>query len=86
MVWLGGMAVRMVQKKLGWKEVGDDDDWQVYWTDTSVALERIMRLKPTQKINHFTGMLEICRKKVLPVSLRLRAPSSTWQTLTWVWL
>lgn len=59
-----GMAVRMVQKRLGWKEVGDDDDWQVYWTDTSVALERIMRLKPTQKINHFTGMLEICRKKV----------------------
>jgi len=58
-------VVRMVQKKLGWKEVGDDDDWQVYWTDTSVSIERIMRLKRTQKINHFTGMLEICRKKSL---------------------
>ncbi|KAK3235051.1 hypothetical protein CYMTET_54723 [Cymbomonas tetramitiformis] len=58
-------VIRMVQKKLGWKEVGDDDDWQVYWTDTSVSIERIMRLKRTQKINHFTGMLEICRKKSL---------------------
>jgi hypothetical protein len=78
------MAVRMVQKKLGWKEVGDDDDWQVYWTDTSVALERIMRLKPTQKINHFTGMLEICRKKVWRLCSRCvgrRALSSGWHTL-----
>jgi hypothetical protein len=40
--------VRLVQKKLGWKEVGDEDDWQVYWTDTSVSIERIMRLKKTQ--------------------------------------
>mmetsp|Transcript_33557 Transcript_33557/g.40546 ORF Transcript_33557/g.40546 Transcript_33557/m.40546 type:complete len:967 (+) Transcript_33557:117-3017(+) len=62
-------VIRMVQKKLGWKEVGDEDDWQVYWTDTSVSIERIMRLKKTQKINHFTGMLEICRKKSLAKNL-----------------
>ena len=29
-----------------------------------------MRLKPLQKINHFTGMLEICRKKALARNLR----------------
>jgi hypothetical protein len=62
----GGGAVRMVQKKLGWKEVGDDDDWQVYWTDTSVALERIMRLKATQKINHFTGKLGFLCMRIPP--------------------
>ena len=61
--------LRIVQKKLGWKEVGDDDEWQLYWTDTSVSIERIMRLKSTQKINHFTGMLEICRKKQLAKNL-----------------
>ena len=61
--------LRTVQKKLGWREVGDDDDWQLYWTDTSVAIERVMKLKPTQKINHFTGMLEICRKKQLAKNL-----------------
>ena len=61
--------LRIVQRKLGWREVGDDDDWQLYWTDTSVSIERIMRLKSTQKINHFTGMLEICRKKQLAKNL-----------------
>lgn len=40
--------MRIVQRKLGWKEVGDEDDWDVYWTDTSVGIERIMRLKRTQ--------------------------------------
>lgn len=58
-------AVRVVLKKLKWKEVGDEDDWQLYWTDTSVGLERVMKLTKTQKINHFCGMLEVCRKKKL---------------------
>ena len=62
--------LRVVQKKLGWIEVGSDaEDWQLYWTDTSVSIERVMRLKATQKINHFTGMLEICRKKQLAKNL-----------------
>ena len=52
-----------VTSKLGYREVGEEEDWCLYWTDTSVAIERVMRLKPLQKINHFTGMLEICRKK-----------------------
>jgi len=58
-------SVRIVLKKLGWKEVDDEDDWQLYWTDTSVSLERVMMMKKTQKMNHFCGMLEICRKKKL---------------------
>ncbi|KOO21403.1 tubulin-tyrosine ligase family protein [Chrysochromulina tobinii] len=32
------------------------------WSDTSVALERIMRMGRLQKINHFPGMLELVRK------------------------
>ncbi len=58
-------VVREVIKKKGWQEVGDECEWQLYWTDTSVGIERLLRMKPTQKINHFTGMLEICRKKSL---------------------
>lgn len=46
MPWLS--TVRTVQEKLGWREVGDDEDFEVYWTDTSVAIERIMKLSPTQ--------------------------------------
>ncbi|KAF5836848.1 tubulin-tyrosine ligase family-domain-containing protein [Dunaliella salina] len=56
-------VLRNVQRKLGWKEVGDDEEWEVYWTDMSVGIERIMKLNKTQKINHFNGMLELCRKK-----------------------
>ena len=66
-------VVRAVQKRLGWREVGDDQEWQLAWIDTSVALERVMKLKPTQKINHFTGMLEICRKKALSKNIGVMA-------------
>eukprot|EP00793_Prasinoderma_coloniale_P000943 PRCOL_00007033-RA len=62
--------LRSVQRRLGWREVGgDDDEWHVYWTDTSVSMERVMRLRRVQRINHFAGMLEICRKKSLAKNL-----------------
>ena len=57
--------MREVISKKGWIEVTEEADWQLCWTDTSVGLERLLRLKKTQKINHFSGMLEICRKKSL---------------------
>lgn len=62
-------VVRSVQQKLGWKETDDEGDWHIYWTDTSVSMERVMRLRRVQKINHFAGMLEICRKKSLAKNL-----------------
>eukprot|EP00955_Chlamydomonas_euryale_P082650 363755-Chlamydomonas_euryale.AAC.2 len=63
-------TVRIVQRKLGWREVGDDEDWEVYWTDNSIAIERVMRLGRTQKINHFSGMLELCRKRSMARNLQ----------------
>ncbi|KAJ8304722.1 hypothetical protein KUTeg_018305 [Tegillarca granosa] len=61
----GEADVRKVSRKFGFKEVSDDDDWTLYWTDYSVALERVMDMKKYQKINHFPGMSEICRKDLL---------------------
>ncbi|XP_029658054.1 tubulin polyglutamylase ttll6-like isoform X2 [Octopus sinensis] len=58
-------VVRRMTKKFGFKEVGENDDWILYWTDYSVALERVMDMKSYQKINHFPGMNEICRKDLL---------------------
>ncbi|XP_074651211.1 tubulin polyglutamylase ttll6-like isoform X2 [Tubulanus polymorphus] len=58
-------SVRRVAKRFGFKEVSEDDDWNLYWTDYSVALERVMDMKKYQKINHFPGMSEICRKDLL---------------------
>ncbi|CAM9516685.1 unnamed protein product, partial [Ectocarpus sp. 4 AP-2014] len=43
--------------------------WDVYWTDTSVSLQRVMRMRGLQKINHFPGMCAICRKGDLARSL-----------------
>lgn len=41
-------AVRIVQRKFGWREVGEDEDWEIFWTDTSVSIERVMKLSKTQ--------------------------------------
>lgn len=41
-------TVRIVTAKLGWKEVGDDEDWEIYWTDTSISIERVIRLTKIQ--------------------------------------
>ncbi|XP_055956580.1 tubulin polyglutamylase ttll6 isoform X1 [Patella vulgata] len=63
-------VVRKMSRKFGFKEVSEDDsDWTLYWTDYSVALERVMDMKKYQKINHFPGMNEICRKDLLSRNL-----------------
>nr|XP_023419632.1 tubulin polyglutamylase TTLL6 [Cavia porcellus] len=58
-------AVRRAAQQYGLREGGEDDDWTLYWTDYSVSLERVMEMKSYQKINHFPGMSEICRKDLL---------------------
>ncbi|CAE1276358.1 TTLL6_13 [Acanthosepion pharaonis] len=58
-------VVKRMTRKFGFREVGDNEDWMLYWTDYSVALERVMDMKRYQKINHFPGMNEICRKDLL---------------------
>ncbi|XP_071484715.1 uncharacterized protein [Diadema antillarum] len=58
-------SVRRMARRFGMKEVGEDEDWTLYWTDWTVALERVMEMKKYQKVNHFPGMTEICRKDLL---------------------
>ncbi|XP_015728848.1 tubulin polyglutamylase TTLL6 isoform X2 [Coturnix japonica] len=62
-------SVRRAALCCGLKEVGENEDWTVYWTDNSVSLERVMEMKRFQKINHFPGMIEICRKDLLARNL-----------------
>nr|XP_056719931.1 tubulin polyglutamylase TTLL6 [Euleptes europaea] len=49
----------------GLREGSELDDWTLYWTDYSVSLDRVLEMKSYQKINHFPGMSEICRKDLL---------------------
>ncbi|XP_061451873.1 tubulin polyglutamylase TTLL13 isoform X2 [Rhineura floridana] len=62
-------SVRRAARRCGLKEVGEDEEWTVCWTDCSVSLERVMEMKRFQKINHFPGMAEICRKDLLARNL-----------------
>jgi tubulin polyglutamylase TTLL6/13 len=48
-------CVRRAAKRLNFREVGDDDDWNIYWTDTSVGTERVAQIKKWQvNINMFS--------------------------------
>ena len=42
------ISVRRTSKRFGFKEVGDEEDWNLYWTDFSVSLERVMDMKKYQ--------------------------------------
>ncbi|KAL2100579.1 hypothetical protein ACEWY4_002340 [Coilia grayii] len=56
---------RRAATRFGLLEALQGEEWTVYWTDLTVSLERVMDMKAYQKINHFPGMIEICRKDLL---------------------
>ena len=41
-------CVRRAAKRLNFREVADEDDWNVYWTDTSVGIDRVGQMKKWQ--------------------------------------
>uniref|UniRef100_A0A8C5DG34 Tubulin tyrosine ligase-like family, member 6 n=1 Tax=Gouania willdenowi TaxID=441366 RepID=A0A8C5DG34_GOUWI len=56
---------RRAARRYGLREAMEGEDWTLFWTDCSVSLDRVKDMKPYQKINHFPGMSEICRKDFL---------------------
>ncbi|KAM8729330.1 tubulin polyglutamylase ttll6 isoform 2-T4 [Acanthopagrus schlegelii] len=58
-------SVRRAARRYGLREVMEGEDWTVFWMDCSVSLDRVKDMKRYQKINHFPGMSEICRKDSL---------------------
>lgn len=62
-------VVRRVILKLGYQEVSDNENWNLFWTDLSISIEKCKEMKRYQRINHFPGMLEICRKDLLARNL-----------------
>lgn len=59
--------VRYTASKFTMKE--SLENWNVYWTDLSISVQRCKEMKRFQRINHFPGMLEICRKDLLARNL-----------------
>ncbi|XP_028027681.1 tubulin polyglutamylase TTLL13-like [Bombyx mandarina] len=62
-------SIRKVASAFGMREVSEEDAWNFYWTDMSVSVERAKEMKRFQRINHYPGMLEICRKDLLARNL-----------------
>ena len=47
----------------------NNEDWDIFWTDAGVLPERIAKMKPYQKVNHFPGMFQLSRKNHLARNL-----------------
>lgn len=47
----------------------EDEKWDVLWTDCAVQPEKLSKMQPYQKINHFPGMYSISRKNYLAMNL-----------------
>ncbi|RZF49121.1 hypothetical protein LSTR_LSTR008407 [Laodelphax striatellus] len=62
-------VVTKIAKSFGMRSVRECDNWNLYWTDHTVTVERAKEMKRFQKVNHFPGMAEICRKDLLARNL-----------------
>ena len=82
-------SVREVTKKHGYEEVDDEyEHWDLNWTDLSVSEHRVSKMLPFQRVNHFPGMMEICRKAALSRHLkRMRSacPAGTYDFAPETW-
>lgn len=43
----------------------DCDDFDIFWSDTGMPPEKLQKLKPYQRLNHFPGMYVLARKNHL---------------------
>ncbi|THD25135.1 Tubulin polyglutamylase TTLL7 [Fasciola hepatica] len=82
--------VRRTVKEAGFTIKDDEDmsDAFLVWTDNFLPLERIMSLKSHQRLNHFPGMIEICRKDFLAKNFikmnRIEPVEYSFMPKTWV--
>ena len=60
----------VAKDSLNWKLTENETaNWDLTWTDSSVPCEKLSKMKPYQKINHFPGMHGICKKHYLAWNL-----------------
>uniref|UniRef100_A0A8C6M8Y6 Tubulin tyrosine ligase like 7 n=1 Tax=Nothobranchius furzeri TaxID=105023 RepID=A0A8C6M8Y6_NOTFU len=64
--WGVFFSVRIVIREMDFIKARDDDETaNLIWNDSAVQHEKIAELRNYQRINHFPGMGEICRKDCL---------------------
>ncbi|XP_071799892.1 tubulin polyglutamylase TTLL7-like [Asterias amurensis] len=82
-------VVRMVAQKYGVHSTKEDDpNCFLYWSDTAPPSEKISELKSYQRVNHFPGMGEICRKDSLArnMSKMVRAHPEEYNFVPKTWI
>lgn len=47
----------------------EEEDWDIFWTDGGVTPDKLLKMKPYQRINHFPGMYALARKNHLARNL-----------------
>lgn len=55
-------TVRRAAQQCGLKEAAENEEWTVYWTDSSVTLERLMEMKRFQ-VNRTAAQQELLREE-----------------------
>ena len=64
-------VVKKAAKNLDFK-LNDDDtlDWDIYWSDTTLPSNKVQKMQPYQRINHFPGMPSLSHKHNLSRNLK----------------
>lgn len=68
LICISGQKYRIVSeiaKELQWKLTNEHNLWNIFWTDSIMSVGFCLTMHRFQKINHFPGMMEICRKDLL---------------------
>ncbi|XP_036916880.1 tubulin polyglutamylase TTLL7 [Sturnira hondurensis] len=81
--------VRLVIDEMGFLKTPDEDETSnLIWCDSAVQQEKIAELQNYQRINHFPGMGEICRKDFLARNMtkmiKSRPLDYTFVPRTWI--
>ncbi|XP_036045374.1 tubulin polyglutamylase TTLL7 [Onychomys torridus] len=81
--------VRLVIDEMGFMKTPDEDETSnLIWCDAAVQQEKITELQNYQRINHFPGMGEICRKDFLARNMtkmiKSRPLDYTFVPRTWI--
>ncbi|KAK2107113.1 Tubulin polyglutamylase ttll7 [Saguinus oedipus] len=82
-------CVRLVIDEMGFMKTPDEDETSnLIWCDSAVQQEKISELQNYQRINHFPGMGEICRKDFLARNMtkmiKSRPLDYTFVPRTWI--
>ena len=52
------------------QEPGGKIVWDIYWADGGISPEHVAAMGPCQRMNHYLGMYNICRKSTLGMHLK----------------